>query len=179
MCGPQKGRGFLKRALGFLTLMAMLGAPAGAQMTSGPGPSGMAAMQYYVGSWSCMVGNVGQAAYKSTASYTMDAGILRESVIVPATGKMKTSYAASSAISYDSKDHRYVQTWLGNIADWSVDYLKSWNGNTEQWVDHATSAAAPGHSQTVRTSQNRFDFAAYPTLTSTKAVFKGYCTRSM
>lgn len=160
-------------------MIIALGAPAGAQTTSGQAMSGMAAMQYYVGAWNCEGGTVGQPPSKNvSATYTLDNGVLREWVVVPMQGKMKSAYALQITTIWDSKNHRYVQTGLGNDAGWWVDYAKPWTGNTEHWVDHANSTPPLGHGQTVRTSSNRFDFTSYPTLTSTKPSFKGYCTRS-
>jgi hypothetical protein len=168
----------LRKAFGLFVLIIALGAPAGAQMMSGQSSMGMGPMQYYVGGWSCMAGPVGKPASKATATYTLDSGILRGWVLVPPQGKMKSAYALEIVTTYDAKNHRFVQTQLGNDSNWSVDYAKLWTGNTEQWVDHANSMPPLGHSQTVRTSQNRFDFTSYDTLTSMKPAFKGYCTRS-
>ena len=145
---------------------------------SGQSTMGMGPMQYYAGSWSCMAGPVGKPADKATATYTLDSGVLRGWILVPAQGKMTSAYALEIVTTYDSKNHRFVQTQLGNDSNWSVDYAKAWTGNTEQWADHANSMPPLGHSQTIRTSQNRFDFSGYPSLTSMKPVFKGYCTRS-
>ena len=167
----------MKKSLGTLVLILAFATPAGAQMT-GSSASGMDAMQYYVGSWSCMAGEVGQPPQKASATYTLDSGVLHEMVNVPAQGTMKTPYVASSAETYDAKKHRYVETWLGNDAGWSVSNMGSISGNTEHWADQANSTGKLGRTMTVRTSQNRFDFTGYPTVTSTKANFKGYCTRA-
>lgn len=167
----------MKSALGTLVLIVAIGAPAGAQMM-GSSAAGMDAMQYYVGSWSCVAGTVGQAPSNATATYTLNSGVLHEMVDVPATGKMKIPYVASSAMTYDAKNRRYVETWLPNDAEWSVSYMPAITGNSEHWADHVSASGALGHTVTVRTSQSRFDFTGYPTLTSTKANFKGHCTRS-
>jgi hypothetical protein len=167
----------LRKAFGLIAFIIALGAPAGAQMMSGQSTMGMGPMQYYVGSWSCMAGPIGKPS-KATATYTLDSGILRGWILVPPQGKMKNVYALEIVTTYDAKSHRFVQTNLGNDANWSIDYAKPWTGNTEQWVDHASSTPPLGHSQTIRTSQNRFDFTGYASLTSMKPGFKGYCTRS-
>jgi hypothetical protein len=158
--------------MGLCVLVVALGAPAGAATMMG-----MDAMQYYVGTWSCMAGETGKPMDKATTTYTLDSGILREWLAVPAQRDMKTSYNATMSTMWDSKNHRYVAAWLGNDNDWSVSFAKPWTGNTEQWVDHASSTT-PGHTEVVRTSQNRYDFAGYPTASSMKPSFKGYCTRS-
>ncbi len=139
---------------------------------------GAGALQYYVGTWNCMAGDVGKPASKATATFTLDSGVLRQWVVVPPSGKMKTEYAINITEAYDAKNKRYVQTGLGNDGNWWVDYAKPWTGNTEQWVDHANSVPPMGHSTTVRTDQNHFSFQAYPSMTATKPGFKGTCTRS-
>ena len=153
--------------------LAVIIVPAGAQAATG-----MAAMQYYVGTWSCSAGNVGQTPSKATATYALDSGVLQGSVLVPAQGKMTKPYAFSAATSYDSKSGRYVQTSLDNQSVWSVSYAKPWTGNTEMWMDHASSTGKLTHGTTVRTNATSFSFAGYPTLTSTTPNFKGSCTRS-
>jgi hypothetical protein len=158
-------------ALSALALAVVV--PAGAHAATG-----MAAMQYYVGSWSCTAGDVGQTPSKATATYTLDSGVLHGFVLVPAQGKMTKPYAFSAATTYDSKNDRYVQTTLDNLSVWSVAYAKPWTGNTEMWMDHASSSGKLTHGTTVRTNTNSFSFAGYPTLTSSTPNFKGSCTRS-
>ncbi len=161
------------RVLAIVGLAVAVGAPAAAQSATG-----MGALQYYVGTWSCEAGTVGQPATKATATYALDSGVLRGWIVVPAQGKMTKPYSFSSATSYDAKDGRYVQSTLDNDAVWSVSFAKPWTGETELWIDHTTSNGKLTHGETVRTSATAFSFSSYPTLTSTKANFKGTCTRS-
>lgn len=135
-------------------------------------------MQYYVGTWSCQAGPIGSTASKSTATYSLDSGVLRESVDVPAQGKMTKPYVISIATTYDAKKGEYVQTGLDNQANWWVSFAKPWTGNTEQWADHSNSDNKLGRGQTVRSDRNTFSFTSYPTLTATKPNFKGTCNRS-
>jgi hypothetical protein len=138
----------------------------------------MDTMKYYVGSWTCMAGTVGQKPVSATVEYTLNSDVLRQWVLVPAQGKMKTPYALSIAESWDAKHGRYVSTSNDNEGGWSVAYAKPWSGNTEQWVDQASSVK-PGHSSTVRDSAGAFHFMSYPTPTSMKAAFKGSCKKAM
>jgi hypothetical protein len=167
----------LKKTLGFVIFAALLAAPTSAQMMSAQSMPGAGALQYYVGTWACEAGTVGKPASKATATYTLDSGVLRQWVVVPPTGKMKSEYALQLSTSYDPKNKRYVQAEVDNQGNWSIDYAKPWTGNTEQWMDHASSTT-PGHSNTVRTDQNHFSFEADPSMTATKPTFKGSCTRS-
>jgi hypothetical protein len=163
----------LKTILALFVFAVAVAVPAAAQP-----PAGMAAMQYYVGTWSCVAGNVGQPTSKATATFAIDSGLMREWVVVPAQGKMTKPYVLEITTSYDAKNGRYVETQLDNLAGWSVSFAKPWTGNTEQWTDHSSSADKLGHGQTVRTNQNSFAFMSYPTLTATQPNFKGSCTRS-
>ncbi len=173
-----KGWDILKNALSFAVLSVLLSTPAGAQVMGAQSAPGMGALQYYVGTWSCMAGVVGQPPQKATATYTLDSGLLREWVNVPPQGKMKTAYVASGAETYDVKNHRYLETWMGNDADWSVSAAKPWTGNTERWVDQSSSTGKLASSITVRTDQNHFTFGTYASMMSMKVVFKGSCTRA-
>jgi hypothetical protein len=154
-----------------LLLVAALGAPANAT-------GGMSAMQYYVGSWTCMAGNAGEKPMSATVEYTLNSGVLREWVLVPAQCKMKTPYALSIDQSWDAKHGRYVSTSNDNTGGWSIAFAKPWTGNTEEWVDQASSVK-PGHGATVRDSATAFHFMSYPTTTSTTASFKGTCKKAM
>lgn len=148
-------------------------APATAQSATG-----MAAMQYYVGSWSCLASGTGQTPSKATVTYAMDDGVLRMWVVVPKQGKMTKDYAFQSATVYDAKSGHYVQSTLDTLAAWSISTAKPWSGNTELWVDRENSSGKLTRGETIRTNQNSFSFHSYPTTTSTKANFGGTCTRT-
>ncbi len=159
-----------------LTLFAFIvavAAPAGAQPMTG-----MEAMQYYVGTWSCMAGPPGVPPSKATATYTIDSGVLREWVVVPPQGKMTTPYVVSIATTYDPKKSQYVQTGLDSEAGWWVSAAQPWSGNTEQWTDQSTHNGKLGHAQTVRTNENSFTFTSYPTMTAAQPDLQGTCNRS-
>jgi hypothetical protein len=125
-----------------------------------------------------MVTSAGEAPQKATAVYAIDSGLMTETVDVPPQGKMKSAYRASAATTYDAKTHRYVETWLGNQADWSISDMGAMSGKTEHWADTQNSSGKLSRTVVTRTSQNQFDFLSYPTLTSTKSNFKGSCTRA-
>jgi hypothetical protein len=163
----------LRKALAFLAFAFVAVAPLGAQSATG-----MAAMQYYVGSWSCVGTQTGQAPSKATLTYTLDSGLLRSWVVVPAQGKMKTTYVLAVVTSYDSKNGRYVQTNNDNTSAWSITYAPPFTGNTEMWTDHANSTGKLGRGTVVRTDQNNFTFTGYPALTG-KPNFRAICRRSM
>jgi hypothetical protein len=161
------------RTLVIFAIAIAFAAPAGAQSTTG-----MAAMQYYVGTWNCMAGPVGSPPGKATATFTMDSGLLRQSVVVPAQGQMTAPLVISIATSYDAKSGQFVQTYLDSQGGWAVSSAPPWTGNTEQWSDKATQDGKLGRGQTVRTDQNNFAFSSYPTVSATQANFQGTCSRS-
>lgn len=157
-------------------LLAALAAAAMPPIAAQPA-TGMAAMQYYVGNWNCISSAAGEAPDKATSSFTLESELLRQTVVVPPQGKMKTSYILNIATTYDAKNGRYVQTGLDNTAAWWISYAKPWSGNTEEWADHANSSGKLGHGSTVR-SANGFTITAYETMTAAKPSFKVTCTRS-
>ena len=144
---------------------------------AGQSATGMSAMQYYVGTWSCTGGAPGEQPANATLKYTMDAGMLEQTVNVPRQGKMKSPYFSSSSEMYDAKNDRYVTTNLDNSAVWGVSY-STLSGNTEYSVDTATKDGKLGHATTVRMNNDMFKYTAYPTKSGTKPNFQATCRRS-
>ena len=139
--------------------------------------TGMSAMQYYVGSWSCTGTEVGKSPAHATLHYTLDSGILTEWIRVPVQNGMKTAFSETVTTAYDAKDNRYVEAYVHDNGEWGVSYF-TFNGNMERDVDHAAWDGKLGHSVTNRVSNSTFTVIAYPTLTSTKADFRATCHRS-
>jgi hypothetical protein len=162
----------VKKTLLISLLAAAFAVPANAQSTTG-----MDALQYYVGTWSCVASPPGQAPVNATTTFVADSGVLRQWVVVPAQGQMKGPYALSATTTYDAKNARYVQTSLDNQSSWDVSTAKPWTGDTEQWTDLSTSGK-PGRAQVVRTDANSFTLTGYETPTSPQPNFKVTCKRS-
>jgi hypothetical protein len=163
----------LKRTLVFLATSVAFSVPVVAQSATG-----MGAMQYYVGNWTCTGGNVGEPSEKATVNFTLDSGLLREWIVVAPQGKMKNPYTISAAFSYDSKNDRFAQAGLDNVSEWWVSYAKPWTGNTEQWADHQNSTGKLGRSQIVRSGQDTYVYTGWETMTAPKPNFKVTCQRS-
>jgi hypothetical protein len=159
------------RLLVLFAFIAAAVAPAGAQT-----PGGMAAMQYYVGTWACAA--AGEPDSNATATYAIENGVMRDSVVVPPQGKMTESYQLAIVTVFDAKNNRYVQTSLDNQAMWAVSFAKPFTGNTEEWVNNVTYDGKLGHVEVVRTDQNTFDITGYSTMSQTKPDFKVTCHRS-
>ena len=161
------------RFLALFAFVAAAVAPAGAQT-----PGGMAAMQYYVGAWACTGGAPGEAPTNATATYTIENGVMRDSVVIPPQGKMTSPYQLIIETTFDAKNDRYVQTQLDNQSLWSVSFAKSFTGKTEEWADNVTSDGKLGHVEVVRTDQNNFNIAGYSTMSQAKPGFNVACHRS-
>ncbi len=158
----------------FLLLFAFVAAavaPAGAQT-----PGGMAAMQYYVGTWACTAD--GEPDSNATATYAIENGVMRDSVVVPPQGKVTAPYQLAIVTVFDAKNNRYVQTSLDNQAMWAVSFAKPFAGNTEEWVNNVTDGGKLGHVEVVRTDRNAFDITGYSTMSQATPDFKVTCHRS-
>jgi hypothetical protein len=163
----------LKKALVFLTATVALTMPVAAQSATG-----MDALQYYVGTWTCTGGNVGTPSQTATVTFTLDSGILREWIVVAAQGNMKNPYAISAAFSYDSKNDRFAQAGTDSISEWWVSYAKPWTGDTEDWTDQQNSTGKLGRSQIVRSAQDTYVYTGWETVTAPNPNFKVTCQRS-
>lgn len=140
-------------------------------------PRGMAAMQYFVGTWACKATPVGLPELDVSVRFVMDSGILREwdEIQLPS---QPVPYTISKSISYDATKERWVQVQLDSKGVWIISNLKPWTGNTEEWLDEASSDGKLGRNETIRTSANEFSFRAYANPTNVKPDLEGTCTRS-
>lgn len=139
--------------------------------------TGMSAMQYYVGSWTCTGGAPGKTPVHATLTFTLDNGLLREWVVVPVQTGQKTPYDGGELRTYDATHHRYAAVSMNNDGSWGVTYV-TLNGNIETGIDHVTQDGKLGRGVTNRVSNTTFTYTGYPTLTSAKADFKASCHRS-
>jgi hypothetical protein len=154
-----------------IALIAAAVAPASAQTASG-----MAAMQYYAGTWNCAA--VDEPNSNATETFTMENGTIRESVVLLPQGKMTTPYQLTIVMAFDVKNNRYVKTLLDNEATWSVSFAKPFTGNTEEWVDAANNTGKLGRSEIVRTDHKTFSIAGYSTVSQAKPDYTVICHRS-
>lgn len=138
--------------------------------------AGASALDYYVGVWTCTGGPTAKpAAHNVSFTATMDGGVLRELVAVPAQAGIKKPISQSMAISYDGKGH-YIQTEQDSFGYWEVSSAPAWMGNTEKWTDLATADGKLGHGQTVRTDNDHFIYTGYGP-TGAAPNFKASCQR--
>ncbi len=59
---------------------------------AGRSATGESALKYYVGTWSCTGGPTAQKPVHATVTYTMNSGMLENTVNVSPQGNMKTAY---------------------------------------------------------------------------------------
>lgn len=155
-----------------MLIVGALGTGAAAQPTGG-----MAAMQYFVGTWACKVTPIGGGSLDVSLKFVMDSGILREWDEVRVPGR-PTPYTISKSISFDARNGRWVQTQVDGEGAWIVSYLKPWTGNTEAWLDEAAFGGKLGRDETIRTNANTFGFRRYANPANKKPDLEGICTRT-
>ena len=161
------------RVITLATLLSFVSiTPAAAQSASG-----MDAMKYFVGTWTCKGAMAAGPTLDITLKFVMDSGILREwdEVRIPGTA---APYTISKSIAYDAKNGRWVQVQGDVDGTWIVSYLKPWTGNTEEWLGQASFDGKLGRNETIRTSANEFGFKNYANPEATKPDLDGTCTRS-
>lgn len=139
--------------------------------------TGMAAMQYYVGKWSCLTGAIGRTPHKTVETYTIESGIMREVYTVPVQRSIANTYTSNILTAYNSKNERYVAALLDASADWIIADV-TLNGNVEQWTYRSNSAGKPGRGTATRGDHDHFTFISFPSLDATKPDFKETCQRS-
>lgn len=132
--------------------------------------TGMEAMQYYVGTWSCTGGMIGKQPLYFTLRYALNGDILRS--WLSAKG-----YVQSGSLTYDSKNHRYINASVANDGTWFVAYATI-SGTAESSIDRVTSDGKLGRLIIVRTSSTRFASTGYSAVSDGKAIFKATCRKS-
>jgi hypothetical protein len=132
--------------------------------------TGMAALQYYVGTWSCTSGAIGKQPFHFTAKYAMNGDILQSRLY-------SKEFVQGSSLTYDSKNHRYIDAAVLNDGTWFVAYATI-SGRTETSIDHVTSDGKLGRLIIVRTSSTSFDSTIYSAVSGGKALIKSTCRKS-
>jgi hypothetical protein len=132
--------------------------------------TGMEAMQYYVGTWSCTGGLIGKQPFHFTVTYAMNGAILRS--WLSAKG-----YVQSGSLAYDSKNHRYINAAVANDGTWFVAYATV-SGTTESSIDHVTSDGKLGRLMIMRTSNTSFTSTGYSAISGGKVFLEATCRKS-
>jgi len=124
-----------------------------------------------------MAGAPGHQTSKATLTYTLDSGILHQTIDAPAQGKMKKPYMSSISTTYDPKSGRFIS---GGVSNDPASFTSMWtlSGNVETSRDLWVSSGKPGHGKTVRNSSSMFTYTGYPTITATKPDFQATCRRN-
>lgn len=140
---------------------------------------GVAALQYYVGTWTCSEGEIGQpsSTSTSTATFTMQSGVLNETMVVPPQGKMTSPYVMTTSYSFDAKNQRFVRVSLDSLAEYWIAYGKMTNDG-ESWTDQQSNAGDLSRSDTQRSGRDGYTITGYSSLAATKPSYTFSCRRS-
>jgi hypothetical protein len=133
--------------------------------------TGMAAMQYKVGTWSCTGGTIGKQPFHFTVTYTINDDFLQIWIRWP-KGSVE-----SGSLMYDSKNHRYVRADVVSDGTWFVAY-ETINGSTETSVDQANNEGKLGRLVTVRNSSTSFTSTGYTAVSGGKPFIRATCQKS-
>lgn len=117
------------------SLLTLLLAPTTEAQAANP----MDALQFYVGTWSCLERKAGDPPLSSTFTFAIESNLMRQWIARPKQGSMQAPYVVNSTFAYDAARQRYVQTEMDSDATWYVSVAEAWQGNTIHWVDLATS----------------------------------------
>jgi hypothetical protein len=170
----------LRMALGFSVLAAAFTISASAQQATG-----MDAMRYYVGSWTCKGAPVEEKGFSGTvsdgtATFILQNGTLHERLVIPPKDNQTKTYTLNVTTTYNAAKHRYVSASVDSNENWSVMYAPPFEGGgkLEHWTDHQTSGGDLGRKDVVRYSQNMFAAMSFPSLDrGARPDFRSFCHR--
>jgi hypothetical protein len=168
-----KKEGLVKSLLAICILVAVSSAPAFSQTSAGGD-----ALNYYVGTWTCVGGPTDTPAVKATITAAINEGLLTQHVSVPVQAGMTSAFSQTFTMAYSPITKTYNQVEIDGFGGWGVSKANPWTGNTEEWTDVATATGKLGRGQTVRTDQNHFTTVGYASATATAPNFKATCERS-
>jgi hypothetical protein len=165
-----------RAVLGFSVLAGALTIAASAQAT------GMDAMRYYLGTWTCKGAPTEASATVSvgTATFTLQNGVLHEHLVIPPTVDQTTAYTLNVRTTYDAAKQRYVSASMDDHENWTVAYAPPFlGGKLEHWTDHQTSSGNLGRKEVIRYNQNAFAaFSFSSTDRKAKPKFRSICRRA-
>lgn len=170
----------LRTVLGFSVLAWSLTIAASAQAT------GMDAMRYYVGTWTCKGAPQTDKGFSGdvstgTATYTLQSGTLHERLLIPAKGDQMKPYTLNVTTTYDAAKERYVSASVDSNENWSVMYAPPIRaGKFERWTDHQTSSGKQGRKDVIRYNQAMFATFSFPTTQrGGQPDFRSFCHRDV
>ena len=161
-----------RAAMTFLCLAPILAAVTVHAQAANP----MDALQYYVGTWSCVERKAGHPLLSSKFTFAMESNLMRQWIARPKQGSMRAPYVVNSTFAYDSTRRRYVQTEMDNDAAWYVSVAEPWQGNTIHWVDLATSTQ-PSRWEMTRVDSTTFTIGSFAKLADEAPIYTATCKR--
>jgi hypothetical protein len=139
-------------------------------------PNSMDALQYYVGTWSCVENKTGSPPVSSKFTFAMESNLMRQWITRPKQGSMRAPYVVNSTFAYDSAHRRYVQTEMDNDAAWWVSVAEPWKGNTIHWVDVQT-LTKPSRWEMTRVDGTTFTIGSFAKVTDETPNYTATCKR--
>ena len=137
----------------------------------------MDALQFYVGSWSCLERKASDPPLSSTFTFAMESNLMRQWIVRPKQGSMQAPYVVNSTFAYDATRRRYVQTEMNNDGTWYVSVAEPWQGNTIRWVDLATSTKLSRWEMT-RINDTNFTVESFAKVSDKTANYTASCKRN-
>jgi hypothetical protein len=162
------------RTTRFLALVLVLALVEARAQAANP----MDALQFYVGTWSCVERPAHSPPLSSTFTFAMEANLMREWIDQRRTqGSMRAPAGVNATFAYDSKHHRYVETEMYSDGSWYVSVANPWKGNTIQWVDVASWTNLSRWEMT-RVNATGFTLASFAKVTDKTPNYTATCKRA-
>jgi hypothetical protein len=136
----------------------------------------MAALAFYVGTWSCSDGLIGRPTHEGTWTFAMRGGIMYELILIPTQGDLSSPSISNATFAFDTKDNHYVETEMDNTAAWYVSVAKPPWKDTIRWRDVA-SWTRLAHWEMSRIDGDHFIVESFPAATATKPNYRAVCKR--
>lgn len=139
--------------------------------------AGLAALEFYLGSWSCAVSARSGAPFRADVTFARDgAQMIRTAVTVPARPG-HAAFSESQLTTWEANRGVFVQVSLGSDASWSVSEAAPWSGNVETWRDVATDDGTLRREELERVSRDRYVVRNYAALDVQAAAVTSDCRR--
>jgi hypothetical protein len=156
-------------------LVLLLGAPPATAKTAVPGGPLAATLGYFIGSWSCMGGDLKAKPMAATVtwSYALRNTLVDEHIDVPPAGKTP-GYRSGGYASYEPHQKRIISVMTDEYGGWAVTRTAGWVGNTLTFHDLANDDNMIETAVDTRAGASTFDHARY---SKGKVIFKAHCVK--
>jgi hypothetical protein len=159
-----------------LLSLALLAPPARAQMDSAARGPLAATFGYFIGTWACKGGDLGERpmAAAVTWHYSLHNTLVDEHIDVAPAGK-GTGYRSGGYSSYDAQKKKIFALTTDEYGGWDVTSTTGWVGKTLTFSDVANDENHLGMAVDTKVSATEFNHVRY---FKSKVVFKAHCLKS-